>query len=70
MPLACVYHKTEKMRVVSFDERNEMVASGEWFNHPSCKTIETTDKEIKDEKQIRRRARKGRSNGEHETQET
>lgn len=57
MPLACIYHKTEKMRVVSFEERDKLVASGEWFKHPNCeKLIE----ESKHEEPIRRSTRKRR----------
>lgn len=35
MSLACIYHKTQGMRVVSFAERETLVATGEWFNSPN-----------------------------------
>lgn len=38
MPLTCVYHKTDGMRVVSFNERDDLTATGEWFDHPNCTT--------------------------------
>lgn len=57
MPLACIYHKTLPMRVVSLEEREKLVALGEWFKHPNCeKLIE----EPKYEEPIRRGTRKRR----------
>lgn len=62
MPLTCVYHKTKGMRVVPLDEQDKLMATGEWFDHPSC----NTDKEeSKHEKPIRQRTRKRRSDAEH-----
>lgn len=60
MPLACIYHKEYPMRVVTFEERDKLVALGEWFNHPSCKKEETNH-----EKPIRQQSRKRRIDGEH-----
>jgi hypothetical protein len=31
----CVYHPTEKMRVVDDSERDRLVETGVWFNHPN-----------------------------------
>ncbi len=59
MPLACVYHKSQPMRVVTPDEREQMVATGEWFKHPSCK-----QEESKHEEPIRRKSRKGKHDSE------
>jgi len=61
MPIACVYHKTEPMRVVTFEEREKLLATGEWFKHPNDVNKQ---KEIEHEKQIRRGTRKRRVNGE------
>lgn len=60
MPLACIFHKTLPMRVVSFAEREQLVATGEWYRHPKLDKEETNHEE-----QIRRVPRKRRSNGEH-----
>ena len=62
MPLACLYHKTLPMRVVNIEDRDALVALGEWFSHPNCeKIIEVTHHE----EPIRQQPRKRRSNGEH-----
>ncbi len=66
MPLACIYHKVKGMRVVPIEDRDTLVASGEWFKHPNCeKLIE----ESKHEESIRQRTRKRRSNAEHSSKE-
>lgn len=57
MPLACIYHKELPMRVVTFEEREKLVATGEWFKHPSCKS-EIIKEESNHEKPIRRSTRK------------
>jgi hypothetical protein len=54
MPIACIYHKELPMRVVSFEERERLVATGEWYRHPSCKP-EITKEEPNHEKPIRRK---------------
>lgn len=58
MPLACIYHKVHEMRVVPLTDLDKWLATGEWFNHPSCKK-----EELNHEKSIRQSTRKGRSNG-------
>jgi len=66
MPIACIYHKTQPMKVVTFEEREKFLATGEWFKHPNCeKLIEVNEHE----KPIRQRTRKRRRNAEHETKE-
>lgn len=37
--LNCVYHPTQEMRVVTDEERDRLLASGDWFDHPN-KAIE------------------------------
>jgi hypothetical protein len=64
MPLACIYDKEGKYRVVPIEQREQLVASGEWFSHPKG----YLNKEIKHEKQIRQQPRKRRSNGENSPQ--
>lgn len=59
MPLACIYSLTEPMRVVTFEERETLVATGKWFRHPNCKSTE----ELSHEKPIRQRTRKRRDDG-------
>lgn len=54
--LWCVYHKTLEMRVVDKDGFDNYIASGEWFDHPS-----KVNNEVKNERQIRRRKRRGLS---------
>ena len=61
MSLACVYHKTQPMRVVEDDVREEMVATGEWFKHPL--DVHKIKEEGNHEKQIRQRTGKRRNNG-------
>ncbi len=64
MSLACVYDKEGKYRVVSLASRDALVASGEWWNHPKGY------KEQEHERQIRRKSRKGLSDGENASFET
>ena len=66
MPLACVYHPVEGMKVVSFDERDKMLATGMWFDHPT-KAKEAGENH---EKQIRRQSEQGSVNGECASIET
>ena len=33
--LACVYHPTNNMRVVDYAERDNLLATGIWFNTPN-----------------------------------
>lgn len=54
MPLACIFSPTEKMRVVTFEERDKLVATGKWFAHPN----DILKKELDNEKPIRQRTRK------------
>lgn len=36
MQLTCLYHLTQQMRVLDDEvEFNKLLASGEWFDHPS-----------------------------------
>ncbi len=53
MTVACVYNKKREMRVVSFDDRNRLLSTGEWFNNPNC----YNDGVEKNDGQIRRRQR-------------
>jgi hypothetical protein len=55
--LNCAYHATSKMRVVSFGELQRLLATGEWFDHPSLKNTQEIPNH--DER---------RSNSEHETE--
>lgn len=70
MPLACVYHPIEGMRVVKLEERAALLATGEWFNHPSCKADPKADQlkplieDSQHEKQIRRNRKQGRNGSE------
>ena len=57
MSVACVYHRDQDFRVVTFDERDKLLATGEWFNTPK---EAHNNEECNDERQIRRRKRKGR----------
>lgn len=61
MPLVCIFHPVDDMRVVTFAERDELVASGRWFNHPN------DAKKVREyhEEQIRRESGEGCVNGEH-----
>jgi len=63
MPLACIYSPTEKMRVVTLEEREELVATGKWFRHPN--DVHVIKKDINHEKPIRQRTRKRRIDDEH-----
>jgi hypothetical protein len=60
MPLACIYHPFQEMKVVSFEERDKLVASGEWFDHPTKAKQERTHHE----EQIRRKSEQGSSGSE------
>jgi hypothetical protein len=64
MPIACVYNKVEGMRVVTFEEREKLLATGEWFKHPN-----QVKEEPNHEEQIRRVPRKGRRNGKQPSEE-
>lgn len=46
--LNCVYHPVHEMRVVSDEERYELIKSGEWFDSPN----EAKDVRIKYERRI------------------
>lgn len=61
MPLVCVFHPVYDMRVVTYPERDELVASGQWFNHPN------DAKKVREqhERQIRREPGERCSDGEH-----
>ncbi len=63
MPLACIYHPFEKMRVVPINEVDKWVATGNWFTHP------TEAKKVRDyhEEQIRRKSEQGSRNGKRKT---
>lgn len=50
MTIACVFSPTEPMRVVSFEEREKLIATGLWFRHPN----EAKEVRKKHEEQIRR----------------
>ena len=63
VPLACIYHKKQPFRVVSFAERDKLLATGEWFAHPSCKQ-DIKEEVINHEKPIRQQPRKRSVNGE------
>ena len=63
MPLACIYSPTEKMRVVTLEEREALVASGKWFKHPN--DVHAIKKDINHEEPIRQRTRKRRIVDEH-----
>lgn len=63
MSLACIYSATEGMKVVTFEEREQLVASGKWFKHPN-----EAKEGIKHEEPIRRSTRKRRINGESSSQ--
>jgi hypothetical protein len=59
---SCLYHPTEKMRVIEADQEDEykrLLATGVWFDHP------TKAKQMRDdhEKQIRQHPREGRTDG-------
>jgi hypothetical protein len=57
MSIYCVYHRKFSMRVVDEDERQDLLASREWFDHP-------IKEEIINERPIRKCARKGKNDGE------
>ena len=61
MPLVCVFHPVYDMRVVTYPEREKLVASGQWFNHPN------DAKKVREqhEEQIRRESGQGCEHGEH-----
>lgn len=63
MSLCCIYHKEFPMRVVEDDVGDQMVTTGEWFNHPNC-----IKEENYHEKQIRQQPRKRRKHGENASQ--
>lgn len=60
MSLTCIYHAIEEMKVVPYDERDKLVATGEWFDHPN--DVKKIIEDIKDERQIRQRTRRGKNN--------
>lgn len=66
MALNCVYHPTKDMRVVEDDVKAELLATGEWYDHPN-KAKEA--KEKKNERQIRRQPRKRFDDGENPPQQ-
>lgn len=65
MSLSCIYHKTQPFRVVDDKLADELVAEGEWFRHPNDVNKQ---KELTDEKPIRRKSWKGRDDCESSTQ--
>ena len=67
MTVTCVYNKLDGMRVVSLDERAQLLSTGEWFDQPNCKY---NDEDYKNERQIRRRTRKGTNERENTSDET
>ncbi len=56
----CIYHATYPMRVVSNAEKDELMATGDWFDHP----LKVKEQHINEE-QIRQQPRKRRKNGEN-----
>lgn len=59
---SCLYHATEKMRVIEADNEQEykrLLETGAWFDHPN----KATKKEINNEKPIRRNVKQGLING-------
>lgn len=64
MSLCCVYHKTQGMRVVENEDRDLLVGSGEWFDHPN----QVNKEENENEKPIRQYAVKRRRNGKDSTE--
>lgn len=58
MPLACVYHPVEEMQVVTFEERERLIATGMWFKYPN----EAKEMREHHEKQIRQQPEQRRSN--------
>lgn len=49
----CVYHPHQKMRVVSDEEKEELLATGEWFDHPT----KAQEAKGKDNEQVRKKPR-------------
>lgn len=53
--LNCVYHAKDDMRVVEDDEKEKLIASGEWFDHPNlAKAAQSKpiEKKVKPKKEI------------------
>jgi hypothetical protein len=63
MSLCCIYHKTQGMRVVEDEDRDLLVASGDWFDHPN----QVNEEVNKNEKPIRQQSIKRCSNGKDST---
>lgn len=55
--LCCVYHPTEKMRVVEDSERDKLLATGAWFNtpHEANQLRNDYERRIRDGEKPRRR---------------
>lgn len=60
--LNCVYHPVHNMQVVDDETKDKLIASGEWFSHPS----EAKKVREKYERQIRHDGRKGSKTIKHE----
>lgn len=58
--LNCVYHPVDQMRVVDDAERDRLVATGYWFNHPNeaKQKRETYEKRLLDGKEPRQRKKR------------
>lgn len=52
--LNCVYHPIDEMRVVDDAEKERLLASGVWFDHPmkAQEYREKLEREIKDEPKV------------------
>lgn len=62
--LNCVYHPTEKMRVVEDEEYKQLLATGVWFAHPNeAKELrEKYERKILEEQRLHDKRRKRGSN--------
>lgn len=68
--LNCVYHFNGDMQVVDNDEKDKMIATGAWFDHPSKARDygEKLKQEINDEKsplEVKRRKSKVQKENSH-----
>jgi hypothetical protein len=58
--LNCVYHPVDEMRVVDDEERQRLLATGYWFDHPNAakQKRETYEKRLLDEQKPRQRKKR------------
>lgn len=58
--LNCVYHPVDEMRVVDDAEKDRLLATGVWFDHPlkAKAAREKAEQEIKQENELKQRKKK------------